>query len=80
MITAARLIPPAPFLGFGQLRAGAPDRARAVRIFIPVWFVLARVNVTIGVTSAGDTIHRETPSFASTFGVPAWILSRRLAC
>ena len=80
MITIAGLVLLAAFLGIGHLRGDAPGRARAARAFIPVWFVLALINVTIGVVRAGYTVSQEAPVFVVTFGVPAalaWWLSRR---
>lgn len=80
MILAAGLVVLAVFVGMGHLRGGAPGRARAARLFVPVWFVLALINGAIGVVSAGYPVMQEAPVFLVTFGVPAalaFIISRR---
>jgi len=80
MIIAAGLVLLGLFVGIGHLRGGAAGRARAARLHIPIWFVLALINVTIGVVSAGYTVMQEAPVFLVTFGVPAglaFIISRR---
>ena len=80
MITAAGLALLALFAGAGHLRAGAVGRAKAARWFVPVWFALALVNVTVGVVSAGYTVLQEAPVFLVTFGIPAalaWWIARR---
>lgn len=82
MIIAAGFVVLAVSIGIGHLRGGAAGRARAARLYIPVWFVLALINVTIGVVSAGYTVMQEAPVFLVTFGVPAalaFIVSRRSA-
>lgn len=82
MITTAGLILLAVFVGIGHMRGDATGRGRAARAFIPVWFVLALINVTIGVLSAGYTVLQEAPVFVVTFGIPAalaWWLARRSA-
>ena len=82
MITLAGLALLALFVGVGHMRSGPAGRAKAARLFVPVWFVLALVNVTIGVVSAGYTVLQEAPVFVVTFGVPAalaWWISRREA-
>lgn len=71
MITTAGLVLLAVFVGFGHLRGDVTGRASAARAFLPIWFVLALVNFTVGVFSAGYTVLQETPVFAVTFGVPA---------
>ena len=80
MILAAGLILLAVFLSVGHLRNGATGRAKSARLFIRFWFVLALVNVTIGVVSAGYSIAQEAPVFLVTFGTPAlaaaWLMRR----
>jgi hypothetical protein len=72
-------------LGGRLLSASAPALAMAgaVRWFIPVWLVLAAVNLWVGVTRAGYSVAEEAPIFVVVFAVPAavgllvaWILSR----
>lgn len=80
MITCAGLLLLGLFVLVGHLRGDAPGRSGAARAFVPVWFVLAFVNVTVGVVSAGYTVLQEAPVFVVTFGVPAalaWWISRR---
>jgi hypothetical protein len=57
--------------------------ARAATYFIPLWFVLAAINLWIGVKSAGYSLAEETPIFTIIFAIPAavavfiwWKLSR----
>lgn len=71
MILSAGLALLALFCGLGYQRNGTAGVARASRVFIPVWFVCALINVSIGVVFAGYTIAQEAPVFAATFGLPA---------
>jgi hypothetical protein len=67
------------FVGVGHIGNAAPGRTKAASAFIPVWLVLALVNVTIGVVYAGYTVLQEAPVFAVTFAVPAaaaWYVQR----
>jgi hypothetical protein len=55
----------------------------AAKLFIPLWLLLAGVNLWIGVTRAGYTVAEEAPIFLIVFAVPAavalllvWWLSR----
>ncbi|CAH1663798.1 conserved membrane hypothetical protein [Hyphomicrobiales bacterium] len=55
----------------------------AVRLFLPLWFVGALINLWIGVNRAGYTVMEEEPIFLVVFGVPAvasllilWLTSR----
>jgi|GEM_PF-263017 len=80
MILTAGLALLAIVCAVGWARRREAGLARAARIFIPVWFVAARVNVGVGVFVAGYTVMQELPVFAVTFAVPAaagWLLSRR---
>lgn len=82
MILSAGLALLALFVGVGHLRGGAAGRTRGAKWFVPVWFVLALANVTVGVVSAGYTVMQEAPVFLVTFGVPAaiaWWIGRRAA-
>ncbi|MEO0323664.1 MAG: hypothetical protein AAF447_11960, partial [Myxococcota bacterium] len=59
---------------------GQAGMARAAVAFIPVWLVLAIVNLTVGVVSAGYTVLQELPILVPVFGVPAvaaWLVARR---
>lgn len=62
----------------------AIDRIRAVAYFLPVWFVIALVNLWVGVSHAGYSVAQELPILAAVFGVPAlagalvmWITCRQ---
>lgn len=45
--------------------------ALAARFFIPAWFVIATVNLWIGVTKAGYSVREELPILLVVFAVPA---------
>lgn len=45
--------------------------ATAALYFIPVWLVLALVNLWVGMTRAGYTFVQEAPILIIVFGVPA---------
>ncbi len=60
------------FLLFGRLWGGAtPDLALAAKAFIPVWLVIALVNMWVGVTKAGYSVRDELPILLIVFIVPA---------
>ena len=55
----------------------------AIRLFLPLWFMGALVNLWIGVARAGYTVWEEAPIFLLVFGIPAaagllilWLTSR----
>lgn len=55
----------------------------AVKLFLPLWFTGALINLWIGVASAGYSVTEEAPIFLVVFGVPAiasllilWLTSR----
>ena len=59
------------------------ELAGAAKLFIPLWLLVAGVNLWIGVTRAGYTVAEEAPIFLVVFAVPAavalllvWWLSR----
>ena len=43
----------------------------AAKLFLPVWLVLAAINMGIGVSTAGYSVAEELPIFLAVFGVPA---------
>lgn len=45
--------------------------AAAAKAFIPVWFICAVVNMTVGVMNAGYTVAEELPILLVVFAVPA---------
>lgn len=62
------------FCLFGKLwGADTPSIALAAKVFIPVWLVIAVVNMWIGVTRAGYTVMQELPILFIVFAVPAAI-------
>ncbi len=65
-----------------SLSAGRPI-SFAIRLFLPLWFAGALINLWIGVSHAGYTVAEEAPIFLIVFGVPAvaallilWFTSR----
>jgi hypothetical protein len=48
----------------------AAGMATAVKVFVPLWFVAAAVNLWIGVTRAGYSFADEAPVFGIVFAVP----------
>ena len=55
----------------------------AMKLFLPLWFTGALINLWIGVARAGYTVMEEAPIFLVVFGVPAiasllilWLTSR----
>ncbi len=60
------------FLLFGKLwGADAAALALAAKAFIPVWLVVALVNMWVGVTHAGYSVREELPILVIVFLVPA---------
>lgn len=60
------------FLLFGRLWGGAtPDLSLAAKAFVPVWLVIALVNMWVGVTKAGYSVRDELPILLIVFIVPA---------
>lgn len=45
--------------------------AAGAKVFIPLWFTTAAVNMAVGVLQAGYTVAEEAPMFVLVFGVPA---------
>ena len=72
------------FVLFGWLwGASAAGMAMAAKAFLPVWLVVAGVNMWVGVAHAGYSAREELPIFAANFlvpavvaGIAAWQLSR----
>jgi hypothetical protein len=62
------------FCLFGRLwGADMTALVPAAKAFIPVWFIVAAVNMYIGVTRAGYTVMDELPILVLNFAVPAVI-------
>lgn len=72
------------FTLFGWLWGNnAAAMALAAKVFVPVWLVVALVNMWIGVTHAGYSVRDELPILVANFlvptivaGIAAWWLSR----
>lgn len=59
-------------LGARFMGAGGPGSLwLAVKIFVPLWFIIAAVNMWIGVTQAGYSFGEELPIFLLLFGLPS---------
>lgn len=62
------------FLLFGWLWAATPaGMALAAKAFIPVWLVVAAINMWVGVAHAGYSFREELPILVLVFAVPAII-------
>lgn len=57
-------------IGFARLLGGAATLSTAVKVFIPIWLVLAGINMWIGVARAGYSVTEELPIFLLIFSVP----------
>lgn len=72
------------FILFGWLwGASAAGMAMGAKAFVPVWLLIAAVNMWVGVTQAGYSVREESPILLLVFAVPAiaagialWQLSR----
>jgi hypothetical protein len=59
---------------FGKLWGGdVVGIAAAAKTFVPVWLIVALVNMWVGVTRAGYTVAQELPILLVVFAVPAVI-------
>jgi len=43
---------------------------KAVKVFVPLWFVAAGINMWVGVSKAGYTVADEAPIFLVVFAIP----------
>jgi asparagine N-glycosylation enzyme membrane subunit Stt3 len=50
--------------------AGVNPMAKAMLVFIPLWFIVTAVNMWVGVEQEGYRFIRELPIFLLVFGVP----------
>jgi hypothetical protein len=55
----------------GRSLGDAAALARGAAYFIPLWFVLAAINLWIGVKGAGYTFTEEAPIFVIILTIPA---------
>jgi hypothetical protein len=51
--------------------AGVQSMALGAKIFIPLWFLAALINMWIGVSRAGYSVAEELPIFLLIFALPA---------
>ncbi len=74
-------------LGVAKLLGGGsvPALIRATRTFVVAWFMVAVMNMWVGVTQAGYAASEELPIFLLIFGAPGlvalvviWRLRQRL--
>ena len=55
-----------------RLKLGGGDPTGfAVKLFLPLWLVVALVNLWVGVNRAGYSLLQEMPFFSLVFGLPA---------
>ncbi|CAI1120536.1 hypothetical protein [Serratia entomophila] len=60
------------FILFGWLwGASVAGMALAAKIFVPVWLLMAVVNMWVGVAHAGYSVRTELPILLLVFAVPA---------
>lgn len=84
MVMGAGVLLLCVFSMFGWLwGASTVGIAFAAKTFVPVWLVIASVNMWVGVSHAGYTVRQEAPILVLVFAVPAtvaallaWRLSR----
>jgi hypothetical protein len=62
------------FALFGKLWGGdVSGVVTGTKFFIPLWLVIALINMWVGVTKAGYTVAQELPILLVVFAVPAAI-------
>ncbi len=84
MVMGAGVLLLVVFVMFGWLwGASSAGMALAAKAFVPVWLLIACINMWVGVTHAGYTVRQELPILLLVFAVPAvvaglaiWQLSR----
>lgn len=56
----------------GRLTAGAlpSTAALSVKYFIPIWLIVAAINMWLGVSRAGYSVAEEFPIFLVIFAIP----------
>jgi hypothetical protein len=61
------------FVLIGRLLGGGATQSMvmAAKLFLPVWLVLALINMWIGVSRAGYSVAEELPIFLAIFALPA---------
>jgi hypothetical protein len=72
MVIGGGLVLLGTFILFGWLwGANAAGMALAAKVFIPVWLLIAIVNLWVGVSHAGYSVREESPILLIVFFVPA---------
>lgn len=72
MVIGAGLLLLAVFVLFGWLwGASAAGMALAAKAFMPLWLLVAGINMWVGVTHAGYSVRQELPILLLVFAVPA---------
>ena len=73
MMIGGGLVVLAIFMLVGRSLGGGSARAAAKSAlwFVPVWLVVAVINLAIGVSRAGYTVAEELPILLVVFGLPA---------
>ena len=72
IIVATGLVIGALFLFAGRILGRGPETlALGAKLFIPLWFIAAAVNLWAGVAKAGYSFMEELPIFLVIFAVPA---------
>lgn len=56
---------------FMRTLSPASKTSLALAIFLPVWLIVAVINLMIGVNTAGYTVLEELPILLIIFGIPA---------
>lgn len=51
----------------------ATATSTAVKVFVPIWFLAAAINMWIGVTRAGYSLTEELPIFLLIFLLPSGV-------
>ena len=55
----------------GYAFGGRPGMVMGAQAFLPLWFILAGINLAIGVSQAGYSVAEEAPIFLAVFAGPA---------
>ena len=72
IIVATGLVIGALFLFGGRILGRGPETlALGAKLFIPLWFIAAAVNLWAGVAKGGYSFMEELPIFLVIFAVPA---------
>ena len=80
ILIVAGLVLLAVFCFIARLFKGDHGVSRTATIFIGLWFIVAAVNLSMGVINTGYTVLEEMPLFLAVFGVPllvALVIRRR---